>query len=50
MATASSPWISGPVICAVCLFRWVAVRPYRKHEQSLECPRCGFCAGGVRAY
>lgn len=39
----TDPFLSGPVLCAICNHRWVAVRP--ADTTGLECPECHAAAG-----
>lgn len=38
-------WLSGPVECGGCGYRWVAVRP--SDVMLLECPKCGQALGSM---
>ena len=35
------PHIVSEVMCAKCLYRWIAVRPVATKLTSIECPNCG---------
>lgn len=37
---ANKPHKISEVVCLLCLYRWLAVRPEETQLRALECPRC----------
>ena len=38
-------WLTGPVRCRLCDYRWVAVIELGEYVPDLECPNCGNMSG-----